>query len=99
MQKKDLPWHHGLYCIDVVNGLERMNSKSLKGLPKVERFTAAFPGCCYVDSTVHDTQTQWAQASNTTKEAALTTEQTTQGLWHVFSAQHSIKTRRSKGQG
>jgi hypothetical protein len=98
-RKKDLPWHHGLYCVDVVDGLERMNSKSLKGLPKVERFTAAFPGRRYVDSTVRDAQTQWARASNSAKEAALTAGQTTQGLWHVFSAQHPIKTKRSKGRG
>jgi hypothetical protein len=34
--KKDLPRHHGLYCVDVINGFEQMGSQSLKGLSKAE---------------------------------------------------------------
>jgi hypothetical protein len=41
--KKDLPWHHGLYCVDVIDGFEQMGSQSLKGLSKAERFKIAFP--------------------------------------------------------
>jgi len=89
--KKDLPWHHGLYCIDVVDGFEKMGSKSLKGLSKMERFDVAFPGRCYADSTIRDAQNQWVRASNSAKEASLAAGRTTQGLWRVFSAQHPIK--------
>jgi len=96
--KKDLPWHHGLYCTDVVDGLERMDSRSLKGLSKADRFAIAFPHRRFADSTVRDAQTQWARASDSAKEAALAAGKTTQGLWRVFSAQHPIKTRKSKGR-
>jgi hypothetical protein len=94
--QKELPWHHGLYCIDVVDGFKRMASRSLKGLSKVERFKAAFAGRHYAETTVRDAQNQWTRASNSTKEAALAAGRTTQGLWRVFSAQNPIKNKRSK---
>jgi len=96
--KKDLPWHHGLYCVDVVDGFEKMGSTSLKGLSKSERFDIAFPGRRYADSTVRDAQKQWALASNSAKEAAIAAGRTTGGLWRVFSAQHPIKHRKSMGR-
>jgi hypothetical protein len=94
--QKELPWHHGLYCIDVVDGFERMASRSLKGLSKAERFKAAFAGRRYAETTIRNAQNQWTRASNSTKEAALAAGCTTPGLWRVFSAQNPIKNKRSK---
>jgi hypothetical protein len=93
--KKDVTWHHGLYCVDVVNGFERMGSKSFKGLSKAERFNKVFPGRHYADSTVRDAQKQWTRASNSAKETALAYGRSSDGLWRVFSAQHPIKNRKS----
>jgi hypothetical protein len=83
--------------VDVVDGFERMGSKSLKGLSKAQRFDVAFPGRRYADSTVRDAQNQWARASNSAKEAALASGRTTSALWRAFSAQHPIKKQKSKG--
>ena len=96
--KKDLPWHHGLYCVDVVDGFEKMGCTSLKGLSKSERFDTAFPGRHYAGSTVRDAQKQWERASNSAKEAAIAAGRTTSGLWRVFSAQHPIKQQKSMGR-
>ena len=96
--KKDLPWHHGLYCVDVVDGFEKMGCTSLKGLSKSERFDTAFPGRHYAGSTVCDAQKQWERASNSAKEAAIAAGRTTSGLWRVFSAQHPIKQQKSMGR-
>jgi len=76
-----------------------MTSRSLKGLSKAEQFKAAFAGRRYAETTIRDAQNQWAWASNTAKEVALHASHLTNGLWHVFAAQHPIKNQKSKGQG
>ena len=87
-RQKQLPWHHGLYCVEFADGLQCMDQS---GLSQKDAFSEAFLDCPWVRRTFQDNKRQWLEiATPTARYKAIMAGRTSKGLWSRFSKAHPI---------
>ncbi|KAJ7350895.1 hypothetical protein DFH08DRAFT_806871 [Mycena albidolilacea] len=79
------PWPAGMYVMDMVTGFRQMDSRSLKGLNREERFKRVFGSEVeYHASTFTAQQAKFNKATPTQVKKGVEAGQTTDGLWSVW---------------
>ncbi|KAJ7849539.1 hypothetical protein B0H14DRAFT_2582469 [Mycena olivaceomarginata] len=79
------PWPAGMYIVDMVAGFQQMDSRSLKGLNREERFKHVFGSKVeYHASTFTAQQAKFNKATPTQVKKGVEAGRTTDGLWSVW---------------
>ncbi|KAJ7314725.1 hypothetical protein DFH08DRAFT_972473 [Mycena albidolilacea] len=79
------PWPAGMYVVDMVTGFRQMDSRSLKGLNREERFKRVFGSEVeYHASTFTAQQAKFNKATPTQVKKGVEAGRTTDGLWSVW---------------
>jgi hypothetical protein len=83
-------WPAGLYTVDMVEGFQKMDAASRRGLTMQDRFESVFK-CPWHGSTYFDQRARWKKAMTSQRQAALDAGRTAAGKWSVFAASIPLK--------
>ncbi|KAJ7056862.1 hypothetical protein C8F01DRAFT_1372196 [Mycena amicta] len=75
----------GMFVVDVVNGLNQIDTLTRSGLDIRGRFEQAFPGRRYVQATYNENKRKWDGAPAVLRESAIQAGRTPAGLWQTFT--------------
>ncbi|KAJ7869369.1 hypothetical protein B0H13DRAFT_2063290 [Mycena leptocephala] len=81
-----LKWPGGMYTVDIVDGILRMDSQELAGMNRGPRFIHVFKRP-YKSATYDDNVRRWKSASSELQRRSLAAGRTEDGLWSMFRLQ------------
>ncbi|KAJ7922241.1 hypothetical protein B0H13DRAFT_2655778 [Mycena leptocephala] len=86
-------WMKGLHAVDMVDRFVKMDSPDIAHLPTKEaRFHAVFGHeHSYAPSTYDDQLWRWRSVTEAERQQALEAGRTSEGLWTVFTKNHSLR--------
>lgn len=86
-------WMKGLHAVDMVDRFIKMDSPDIAHLPTKEaRFHAVFGHeHSYAPSTYDDQLRRWRSVTEAERQQALEAGRTSEGLWTVFTKNHSLR--------
>ncbi|KAJ7693043.1 hypothetical protein B0H17DRAFT_1200108 [Mycena rosella] len=90
LSKSPPPWPHGMFVVDVVGGMLKMDTLSGN---RAMRFGQAFSRAEYKPSTYDDQVRKWRGASATLKQSAPDAERSSGGLWSTFARRAAQEAR------